>query len=579
MLGFKIHYLLLTLIYIAIFFILPCLSGKDYYKILGVPRNANDATIKKAYRKLSLKYHPDKNPDAKDKFMEVANAYEVLSDPNLRQKYDKFGEEGLKSDGASAGGFNDFSGFGGFGGFGGFNNFGGFKFQSGGNTFHFGGGQFKFSNDHQGNTQFNNQYRQQYNGYTNSQNLYTNSQYISEYSSSSDIKEKLKSYEWILIINFYRPGCGPCKELVNIYNNIAKVMNSYGIEFLAINCDNNYQICQSYNIKQYPYISMFIKENHNEIIYKGDLFTESSIGNWITNQIPDYSIKLLSKNQSINWLKFNSNLPKAVLFTKKNTSSPLLKKIAKDFKDRLSLATILTDSHWIDEIFLSTPQMKNSKPINPPFILSVEEYEDNIVYGEWIQINTISYDVITLTLSRLVGSFRAKQKIKSSQIKRQINEFTYYNYINGECNHLDSQFCVLWIVNQKPPIRNIQLEDIAFKYRNDPIKFFWIYAIQNGINDHFLKIFNCDYSHNSCIIIYRPKRRKFKIFNDILNVNEYIDGLLDGSNILNSNIKGDIPIPLNIRPNIKYTDLDKYDHIDDDDDIDDDDIRGVKEEL
>lgn len=72
--------------------------GKDYYKILGVSKTANDDEIKKAYKKMALKYHPDKNkdPGAEDKFKEAAEAYEVLSDKKKRDIYDQVGEEGLK---------------------------------------------------------------------------------------------------------------------------------------------------------------------------------------------------------------------------------------------------------------------------------------------------------------------------------------------------------------------------------------------------------------------------------------------------------------------------------------------------
>jgi len=74
--------------------------GVDYYSILNLTRSASDADIKKHYRKLSLKFHPEKNPDdqvATDKFMQVAEAYDVLSDPRKRAVYDQFGEEGLKN--------------------------------------------------------------------------------------------------------------------------------------------------------------------------------------------------------------------------------------------------------------------------------------------------------------------------------------------------------------------------------------------------------------------------------------------------------------------------------------------------
>ncbi len=90
---------------------------RDYYEILGVERNADKQVLKKAYRKLAIKYHPDKNPDnkdAEDKFKEASEAYEVLTDDNKRQIYDQFGHQGLEGAGHSGpSGFEDiFSSFG-----------------------------------------------------------------------------------------------------------------------------------------------------------------------------------------------------------------------------------------------------------------------------------------------------------------------------------------------------------------------------------------------------------------------------------------------------------------------------------
>ena len=118
---------------------------KDYYQILGITKGANEADIKKAYRKLALEHHPDRNKGDKtseEKFKEVTKAYEVLSDPQKKQAYDQFGHGAFEQGaGQGAGGGNPFAG--GFGGAGGpFS----YTYTTGGNAggFDFGGGADPF---------------------------------------------------------------------------------------------------------------------------------------------------------------------------------------------------------------------------------------------------------------------------------------------------------------------------------------------------------------------------------------------------------------------------------------------------
>lgn len=113
-------------------------KNESFYDTLGVDKNCSDTEIKAAYKKLAMKYHPDRNPEGAEKFKDINNAYQVLSDPEKRKMYDMHGEEAINDSGFNYANPEDIfaqmfnQGFGGFGGFGGFEGFGGFGGGGGG---------------------------------------------------------------------------------------------------------------------------------------------------------------------------------------------------------------------------------------------------------------------------------------------------------------------------------------------------------------------------------------------------------------------------------------------------------------
>ncbi|KAK2178973.1 hypothetical protein NP493_521g01093 [Ridgeia piscesae] len=196
------------------------LCGEDFYALLGVERGATTREIRRAFKKLALKKHPDKNmddPDAHANFLKLNRAYEVLKDDELRKKYDTHGEEGLKEDGPSGRGYQSW-----------------------------------------------NYYHTDFGIYDDDPEIIT--------LSSSDFEQSVENTDTIWFINFYSPQCSHCHELAPTWREVARELEGV-IRIGAVNCEDDWHLCTRQNIHSYPSLVMYPKREK----YFGERTTEKLV--------------------------------------------------------------------------------------------------------------------------------------------------------------------------------------------------------------------------------------------------------------------------------------------------------------
>eukprot|EP00042_Codosiga_hollandica_P038558 m.314809 g.314809 ORF g.314809 m.314809 type:complete len:331 (-) comp55423_c0_seq1:4445-5437(-) len=195
---------------VAVFLLSMCsiALAADYYELLGVSRNADLRELRRAFKKLALEKHPDKNPDnpaAHEEFVKINTAFEILKDPELRKKYDTYGEEGLKE------GFN--------------------------------GGQQYDSWQH---------YKEDFGLYDDDPQIET--------IPDADFQDLVMQSEDRWFVNFYSTGCSHCHELAPSWREFGKEMQGM-IGVAAVNCREQWSICQNVGIRMFPTLIFFQSKN------------------------------------------------------------------------------------------------------------------------------------------------------------------------------------------------------------------------------------------------------------------------------------------------------------------------------
>lgn len=441
------------------------LGGRDFYRLLGVKRTATSQQIKQAYRKLSLKWHPDKNQEseahakkAEKKFIEISDAYQVLSDKQQRAKYDKFGEEGLKEGGRRGpGGRNPFDMFKTF--FGGGRGGGPKGGMPGGRSRGYGGdGPDLFGSD-----------------VPDLQELVK-----STYKALMDEEKERRS----VVILFYQPKCKQCEGLKEAFKELGEKFHGGGMELVkvaAVNCGRRGNLCGA--TTSLPTVLYYgpgeePKKYEGEVNYKG-------VSNWLPKVMTDYTISISSVQQLMEWLRSDDRMPKVALVTDRKSVPPIMKALSVEFRGRASLGVVLAGAE---------PEVaENLKTTAKPALLHVLD-EDSL--------ETCKYDKdfkrepMARFLTKAVGKHRARADAT-------LRELTAARLRNGDCASNDASFCLLLLESGKSHEAHPALRQLAVRLKQDPVKVFFVRHASAT------KLFGVQPGN---IVLFRPKRKRFKVF-------------------------------------------------------------------
>ena len=458
--------------------------GEDYYRLLGVRRDASKEEIRRAFKKLSLKYHPDKNKNkknpekAKEMFIKIANAYEVLNDDKLRKIYDQHGEEGVK------------------------------QHQQGGGQQH--GGNFQdifnfFFRGGAGGFQQNMEQGPEKDFFENTDVLQLKMENLS----------KLLSRRKIWFVYFFKSKDEGFKETKQKIIDIAG--QSYGIfNFGAVNCKDDEEICEEYSVYGTPKIFYFPDSGNDEEEYKGKIEFQSFLK--YGSKLMQNFVRVINKDNYNDFITTHSERFHVLLFTSKKSTPPLFKALSKDYLNHLNFG----------EIRQSETELIKSFNVNKfPTLMVIKEVESNELD---VFKDELKYD----TLKKFLNKYAYKKRQENKNIKvRELNSNTYERL--GMCSNNDNKnICLIFFVN-KDKLNDKEykdLESIGDKFIDDHVKVFYL-----NVNKYknIFKSFNEDNLNfeNTSAVIVKGKRKKYIIiskdnFSNIKDFYNTMDHVLSG---------------------------------------------------
>ena len=494
------------LLHVLMFFLISYpVVGKereDYYKRMGVRKTASKKEIKKAFRELALKYHPDKNkdPDAVERFEKITAAYEVLSDENKRREYD-LGGAGLNiksGEGATESTFTftssssheqqinfpDFSTL-----------FMTMREKTGGKSGDF---QNIFSQNAQSNTQNKRNFRGRGRNeeFYNRENKERRAEDLSKLFSGSPVREYNSTTDEELVKNsksgtpsliyFWRTqDVGSIKAARTFLNVCLKLGNI--ANFMSINCQKNLSLCGQYGVRETPQIVYLgnYKSRRNIGRYIGNIEKESEIINFILDQIGDREIRVIGEEIYQDLLNTYSERPKIVLFTNKSVIPQMFKVLALQYKIhfdfQICLGTIISQ-------LPSSLQVSKLPTLYIKYKNHIQKYPGAVTQAD-----------ISIFLTQLV--LNIPQFTHTTQYLHRIEENTYRT--GNKCNGKDSaMLCGILVIktaNMEEKLK--EYNRIRESFLQEDIRFCYIYLSDLDKMNWSIK--------EEGFYIFRPKRGKY----------------------------------------------------------------------
>lgn len=494
-----------------IFLLSSIICEEDYYKILGIKRTANEQEIKRAFKKLSLKFHPDKNRDnaekAKDQFAKIVNAYETLKDPEQRQVYDAKGEEGVRQHAANKAQQEQFqNGAGGFPG--------GFRFQQGGGNFEdmfsnfFGGGggggggfHFNFGG---GGGQRQQQEQKPESFFENSDVYEINMASLSRFFRRSDV--------WLVFC--YRPEEKESKDVKDVIREVAE--KYFGIfKVAAVNCAAEQELCEDeFQIFETPRVIAYTSAlNHEGMLFKGDLKNAQMLANFAVSYMESF-VAFLSPDNFQEFVNSEPDKHKILLFTAKKATPPLFKALSKDLKGKLVFGEVRQNNQELLDRF----KIKNIPSL---MVLTDPDRNEGVLYE-----GAYKKDAIMKFLREYAYTSAKKKKADRGEImevtRKSLQE-------SQKCGGSDANLCLLMIMPDVINSENMNLlKGLANSYSDDPIHF--CYIKKSSLN--YAELFGGDVDEIPSVVIIRGKRMRFtRMEGEFTNdkIKDFVDQTLGGS--------------------------------------------------